>query len=99
MSISIGDIYWLKIKSDIKHPHVIVGINNDDSVLVCSITTNTKKFNMPKTIVLEAGEGNLQRQSIVEAYKIYTVQTKELSEYIGTLENSSIRKINSVWRL
>jgi len=97
--MQIGDIYWLTIKSDIKHPHVIVGINSDGTILVCSITTNAKKVSMPKTIVLEAGEGNLQKQSIIEAYKTYTVNITDLTEYIGALSNLKLQELKAVLQI
>lgn len=91
--MTIGSIYWLKTESKFPHPYVIVKINEDDSLLVCGITTNMKKLNMPKIIVLEAGEGNLPKQSIVEAYNILTVNKAQLGEFIGTLREERVNQI------
>lgn len=93
MNTPIGSIYWLKTESKFSHPYVVVKINEDQSLLVCGITTNMKKLNMPKIIVLEAGEGNLPKQSIVEAYSTLTVNKTQLGEFIGTLREERVNQI------
>lgn len=96
MNISIGSIYWLKTESKFSHPYVVIKINEDQSLLVCGITTNMKKLNMPKIIVLEAGEGNLPKQSIIETYNTLTINKPQLGEFIGTLNDERISQILNI---
>lgn len=93
MEIKPGSIYWLKTESKFAHPYVIVKINEDNSLLVCGITTNMKKLNTPKIIVLEAGEGNLPKQSIIETYNTLTINKTQLGEFIGTLSEERVKQV------
>jgi len=88
----LGNIYWLKIQSEYSHPHVVIEINDDD-VTICSITTNMKKVSMPGNVVLDIGECNLQKKSIVEVSKKFKVSKSELKEYIGTLNKDRVEQI------
>jgi mRNA interferase MazF len=90
--IGLGDIYWLKIDSEFKHPDVVIDMQNN-SVMVCAITTNMNKLSLPGNVILESGEGNLQKQSIVEVAKQYTVDESQLGEYIGYLSQERVKEI------
>ncbi len=90
--MKLGHIYWLTTEGTIAHPHVIIQIN-DDNVTVCSITTNMKKLNMPGNVLLDVGEGGLEKQSIVEVSKEFTVSNSELKEYIGSLSKKRVKEI------
>ena len=48
---------------------------------------------MPGNVVLDVGEGNLSKQSIVEVYKEYKVKKSMLTQYIGSLNNNRIDEI------
>lgn len=87
-----GDIYWAKIEGEIEHPHVIISID-DSHAIVCAITTNQNKTNMPGNVVLDEGEGNLEKQSIVEVAKEYSIAKIELNEYIGKLSDERVVEI------
>jgi mRNA interferase MazF len=78
-----GDIYWLKLEQGISHPHVVIEI---EPLIVCALTTNMKKANMPGNVVLEAGEAGLEKQSIIEVTKTQTVTFAQLDVYVGTLD-------------
>ncbi len=94
MIINQGDIYWLQSRSDYPHPHVVIQINDSANTLtLCAVTSNLKKVNMPGNVLLDAGEGNLSRQSVVEVSKAAIVDKTQLGEYIGSL---SQRRINQV---
>jgi mRNA interferase MazF len=93
MTIKQGDIYWLQTSaSDIAHPHVVIAVDSD-SVMVCAVTSNMKKINMPGSVLLEAGEANLPKQSIVEVSKISTVHKTQLGDYIGILSDQRVQQI------
>ena len=104
MLISQGDIYWVALEGPggaepgIAHPHVVIQedvLNHSriQTVVVCALTTNLKRANLPGNVLLEAGEANLPKQSIVEVSKISTVDKTQLGEYIGSLDQPRINQI------
>jgi len=90
----IGAIYWLQSKSDISHPHVVIQQIGDEVVL-CELTTNIKKLTILGNILLDIGEANLPKVSIVEVGKITTVHKNQLGDYIGTLSENRMNQINA----
>lgn len=104
MNLKLGDIYWFqpnsadRTASDIVHPHVVIDIqvSNEDAarqVVLCAITSNMKRVNMPGNILLDTGEGNLTRRSVVEVSKTRMLEDGELGDYIGSLSASRIEQI------
>jgi len=91
-NIMIGEIYWLQSKSDIAHPYVIIQ-EMDDEVVLCALTTNMKKLTILGNILLDVGEANLPKPSIVEVGKIATVHKNQLGDYIGTLNEKRMNQI------
>lgn len=102
--INQGDIYWLRLEhlhslaSSIPHPHVVVQDNvlnhsRIHTVVVCGLTSNLGRASIPGNVLLEASEGNLPRQSIVEVSKVSTVEKTQLGEYIGFLSGQRIQQI------
>ena len=63
------------------------------TVIVCALTTNRKRANLPGNVLLEPGEANLPRQSIVEVSKLSTVDKAQLGELIGSLTRPRIDQI------
>jgi mRNA interferase MazF len=57
------------------------------------LTTNSKRANSPGNVLLEAGEANLPRQSIVVVSQVSTVDKAQLGEYIGSLNQERITQI------
>lgn len=99
-----GDIYWIQLEAApeleprIPHPHVVIQAidsnhNPLNSVIVCALTSNLKRINMPGNVLLDAGEGNLSKQSVVEVSKISTVDKTQLGEYIGSLSEQRVQQI------
>ncbi len=91
MNIRAGDIYWISpnetngIESDHTHPHVVVQVNAQNSVTVCALTSNLKRAKEPGNVLLDDGEANLPRQSVIVASQVSTVDKTQLGECIGTL--------------
>jgi mRNA interferase MazF len=96
MFVNQGDIYWVSLEDangserGYSHPHVVIQENvinhsHIDTVVLCALTTNQKRANMPGNVLLEAGEANLPRQSIVVVSQVSTVEKAQLGEYIGSL--------------
>ena len=104
MVIHQGDVYWVALKEPagsepgVTHPHVVIQadvLNRSriETVVVCALTTNAKRANLPGNVLLEAGEANLPRQSIVVVSQVSTVDKSQLSEYIGSLTRQRVEQV------
>jgi mRNA interferase MazF len=104
MVVNQGDIYWVELGDPIgsapgyRHPHVIVQNNdfnrsNIRTVVVCALTSNLKRASAPGNVLLDSGEANLPKQSVVNVSQIFTVDRSQLGEKIGTLSSQRIRQI------
>lgn len=95
MSDHLGDIYWLPVEADaIPHPHVIVEEREEDSSFkLCAITSNLKRLSLAGNVLLEAGEANLTRASVVEVSKTREAHPAELGAYIGRLSAQRLEEI------
>ncbi|MBC7811159.1 MAG: type II toxin-antitoxin system PemK/MazF family toxin [Burkholderiales bacterium] len=102
--INQGDIYWLQLddpsesESGIPHPYVVVQddvLNHSrlDTVVVCALTSNLKRASYPGNVLLDVGEANLPKQSVVEVSKVSSVDKTQLGEYIGSLSEQRINQI------
>jgi len=98
-AINQGDICWVQLdESEYAHPHVVIQDNvlnhsRINTVVVCALTTNMKRANMPGNVLLETGEANLPKQSIVSVSQVSTVDKVQLGEYIGTLSGQRVNEI------
>lgn len=104
MAINQGDVYWISFavpggsEPGIAHPHVVIQDNilnrsRIDTVVVCALTTNSKWANSPGNVLLDAGEANLPKQSIVVVSQVSTVDKAQLGHYIGSLTPERIDQI------
>jgi mRNA interferase MazF len=104
MVVNQGDVYWVSMEepggSDAGYPHPGVVIQDNaingsriDTVVVCGVTTNLKRAGVPGNLLLEAGEANLPRRSIVVVSQVSTVKKTQLGEYIGSLSRQRVDQI------
>lgn len=99
MIIKPGDVYWIRLvddknlRSDIPHPHVVIQPVDPQKIVVCAVTTNAKKISIPGNMLLEIGEANLPKQSIVEVSKVMMIDAAQLGEYIGTLSEQRMKQL------
>ena len=95
-SIRRGDIFWVlpdESRGSIParaHPHVVVqddvfNLSRLTTVVVCGLSTNAKIFNEPGNVLLQVGEANLSKQSVIVVSQISSVLKSQLGEYIGSL--------------
>ena len=102
--INQGDIYWLDLGDDnpfgVEHVHPYVVIQDNvinhsrvETVVLCALTTNMKKVNLPGNILLDVGEGDLPKESIVVVSQVVSVEKTALGEYIGALSKKRIEQI------
>jgi mRNA interferase MazF len=104
MVINQGDIYWIELEEPTgsepgySHPHVVVQNNvfnasKINTAIVCALTSNIKRADAPGNVLLEKGEANLPKQSVVLVSQIFTVDKSQLGEFIGTLSERRIKQI------
>ena len=102
--INQGDIFWIELDEPVGsspgylHPHVVIQNNlfnrsKINTLVVCALTSNLKRANSPGNVLLEIGEANLQKQSVVVVSQIFTIDKNQLGEYIGRLSKDRINKI------
>lgn len=85
-------------KQTARHPHVVV---QDDvfnhsrvsTVVVCALTTNLHRAGEPGNVLLEPGEGNLPKQSVVVVAQTSSVEKAHLGERVGTLSAERVEQI------
>jgi mRNA interferase MazF len=104
MVINQGDVYWLQLddasgtEPGIPHPHVVLQDNvfnhsRIHTVVVCALTSNLKRASMPGNVLLDVGEANLSKHSVIEVSKVSSVDKSQLGEYVGTLSEMRIQQI------
>ena len=104
MVINQGGVYWLELEEPtgsepgFSHPHVVVQNNvfnasRINTVIVCALTSNVKRAAAPGNVLLEKGEANLPKQSVVLVSQIFTVDKSQLGEFIGSLSEGRVKQI------
>ena len=102
--IDRGDVFWLgpgdspAAVSGHSHPHVVVQDNVFNhsrvaTVVMCALTSNLRRAAEPGNVLLEAGEGNLPRQSVVVVSQVSSVEKACLGERIGSLSDARVEQI------
>lgn len=102
--ITQGDVFWVDLESPsgsepgYRHPHVV--IQNDlanqtriNTVIMCTLTSNLKRAQIPGNVTLNKGEANLPKSSVVNVSQIFTVDKSDLSQKIGTLTKERVLEI------
>ncbi len=103
--INQGEIFWVRPQplaspelGYYPHPYVVVQENifnhsRVESVIVCALTSNAREAHMPGNVLLEPGEANLPKQSIVVVSKISAVHKSQLGAQIGTLSAARTQQV------
>lgn len=99
-----GDVYWVDLGPPsgsgpgYLHPHVVV--QNDlfnssrlRTVVVCALTSNLALAKAPGNVLLDEGEANLSKRSVVSVTQLFTVDKTDLDEKIGSLSPLRVRQI------
>ena len=104
MVIVQGDVFWVDLgepsgsQPGYRHPHVVVQNNifnrsRLNTVVVCALTSNLKRAEAPGNVLLEKGEANLSKRSVVNVTQIFTVDKADLVEKIGSLSRERVKQI------
>lgn len=107
--VHCGEIFWVEADGSIgaisgsPHPHVVVQADvfnhsRISSVVVCSLSSNLKRASEPGVVLLEAGEGGLERQSVVIASQISSIGKSRLGKRIGALSHQRVDQVISALR-
>jgi mRNA interferase MazF len=102
--INRGDVFWIGPDDsrgpapNYSHPHVVV---QDDvfnhsritTVVVCALTSNLHRASEPGNVLLDVGEGNLRKQSVVVVAQVSSVDKARLGERIGSLSDARVEQI------
>ncbi len=102
--INRGDVFWIGPDDsrgpvpNYSHPHVVVqedvfNHSRITTVVVCALTSNLHRASEPGNVMLEVGEGNLPRQSVVVVSQISSVDKASLGERIGALSEERVEQI------
>jgi mRNA interferase MazF len=108
--ISRGEIYWIPLQNQesvgkgIMHPQVVLQetvINQSrvSTVVVCSLSTNMKRAYEPGNVLLEPGEGNLEKRSVVIVSQVSAVEKDRIGAHIGSLSRERMDAIISGMKL
>lgn len=86
------------VEAAIAHPHVILqddALNGSrlSTVVVCALTSNLHRMTEPGNVLLEPGEGNLAKQSVVVVSQVSSIEKAVLGERIGSLTAERVQQI------
>ena len=104
MVINQGDLFWLDLPdakgSRPAYSHPCVVVQNDilnqspiQTTIVCLLTSNLRRAKSPANVLLEAGESNLPKSSVVVVTQMLTVDKVDLANKIGSLSPRRVRQI------
>lgn len=110
MVINQGDVVWIDLgepsgsEPGYRRPYVVIQNNvfnysRISTVVVCALTSNLRRAQAPGNVLLDKGEANLPKQSVVNISQIFTVDKRDLGEKIGTLSRQRVRQILDGLRL
>ena len=99
-----GDIYWVDgISVSLtelggRRPVVVTQGNrlNESrirTVIVSTLTSNLERANDIGNVLLDDGEANLSKRSVVNVSQFHVLDKADLVEYIGTLGAARVREI------
>ena len=104
MVINQGDVFWVDLgdpsgsEPAYRHPHLVIQNNvfnrsRISTVVVCALTSNLERAKSPGNVLLEKGEANLPKQSVVNVTQIFTVNKLDLAEKIGSLSRNRMAQV------
>lgn len=102
--IEQGEIYWVDLGAPRgsspghKHPHIVIQNNvfnasKINTVVVCVITSNLRRAKSPGNVLIEKGEANMPKKSVVNVTQLYTVDKRDLLDRIGKVSKEKLEMI------
>ena len=104
MVIKQGDIFWVDLgkpsgsEPGYRHPHMVIQNNvfnrsRINTVVVCSLTSNLQRAHSPGNVMLNKGEANLTKKSVINITQIFTVDKRDLVEKIGSISSERMTQV------
>jgi mRNA interferase MazF len=104
MVINQGDLFWVDLPeakgSRPAYSHPCVVVQNDilnhspiQTTIVCFLTSNLRRAKSPANVLLEEGESNLPKSSVVLVTQMLTVDKADLVNKIGSLSSHRLQQI------
>lgn len=104
MVIKQGEIYWVNLgeprgsEPGYRHPHIVIQNNlfntsKINTVVVCALTSNLIRGKAPGNVLLNKGEANLPKKSVVNISQIFTVNKSDLVEKIGQVSGERVNEV------
>ena len=99
--INQGDLFWIfsdEVSPDCPHPYLVVqedvfNHSRISTVVVCALTSNLRRVREPGNVLLDPGEGQLPKQSVVVVSQIASVPKAALGERIGSLSSKRVAEV------
>ena len=104
MVIKQGEIFWVDLvepkgsEPGYRHPHIVIQNNLFNAslintIVVCSLTSNLSRAKAPGNVLLNKGEANLPKKSVVNISQIFTVNKSDLVEKLGQVSEKRMMEI------
>ena len=101
--IKHGDIYYAEfdkyIGSEICGTRPVLVLQNDignthsPTIIVAGISSHIKKMYLPTHVLIDE-ECGLKKKSVILLEQIHTIDRKRLCGYVGTLSNTTMKRVN-----
>lgn len=99
-----GDLFWLAPdprRGSVpgrSHPHLVLqddvfNRSRIDTVIVCAVTSNLDRAHEPGNVLLDLGEGNLPKRSVLVVSQVSSVEKTSLGEHIGALAPERVDQV------
>lgn len=99
-----GELFWVdpdEARGSVPgrpHPHVVVqddvfNRSRIDTVVVCALTSNLHRASEPGNVLLDAGEGALEKRSVVVVSQVSSVRRSQLGARIGALSSERVEQV------
>lgn len=99
-----GEVFWVDVGDPMgsapgyRRPYVVIQNNSVNhtrirTVILCALTANRGLASALGNVALEAGEGGLPEQSVVNVSQVFTVDKEYLTERIGMLSAARVSEI------
>jgi mRNA interferase MazF len=110
LNIRQGDVFWVDLGEPggsgpgFRHPYVVLQNNvfnasRLNTVVLCALTSNVQRAKAPGNVLVQKGEGNLPKDSVVNITQVITVDKSDLVEKIGSLPPNRMSQIIAGVRL
>lgn len=102
--VAQGDVFWVDTGdpygSAPGYVRPFVVVQNDlfnesriGTAVACALTANVRRAINPGNVLLEPGEADLPRQSVVNVSQIFTLDKTQLRDRIGKLSRERVREV------